>query len=654
MTEEGKVRQDGIASIRRAIAFLGIMCILTSQFFVFSKPVDDAVVFPPYTWLAVLGLFIFLASILIRPTPFWGGVAERFIFGHQTFWVVAAFLLSILTTFAVINLSLFARINYIPVVTVWLFSALVYVYAFWDYKPDWGLTFEWIRRNRVELWTVLGVTLFGAFFRFYKLGLIPRVLDGDEGRIGLIAQATTNGVLTNPFALWENFGAMYLQLINTSIQLFGVTSFALRLMPAIGGVLAIPSVYLLARWVGGRRIALFAALLIAFSHTHIHFSRIVSVAYIHDTWLVPLEIYFLLSGLEKRQSWRTGLSGILVAVHFSVYLTSQIIVALVLVFMVFSALFYRGWFKDRLRQAAAFWGGFIAMVLPSAYYIYKNPNEFFNRMVQSGTFQSGWLEQMMQTTGQSALEILFGRFVHAFLSLIYYPAYDFYGSTSPVMSMITSSLFLVGLIVTLVRIRKPDYLMMNGYLWGAAFSVGVFAIPASADTYRMLLALPVAFIMAAIGLDQILDKLGLGWQNARTGFVFSAFAVLISLFTFNMWTYYGDFAGKCRFGDNLVGRFASYLGSYAGTVENEYTIYLLSTDNYFSGSHGSTAYLSKSRQIVNIPEPIDTTSFVTGETIIAGPERIPELQVWVHAHPGGELTYKYDCSELILLAYQVP
>ena len=646
--------QNGkLAGIRRFFAFMGVMFIFISQFLIFSQPVDHTVVFPPYSWLAILGVVIFLSSYLIRPAPVFEKISPWFIFGDRVFWVSAAFLMSVLVTAATVNLMLFARINYIPVVTLWLFSAWAYIYV-WGDRVDVKMFFEWVRMNRNELLSVLAVILLAACFRFYRLGGVPRILDGDEGLIGLAAQTTTSGLLANPFTLWENFGSMYLQLINTSIGLFGVNAFALRLLPAIGGTLAIPSIYLLARWIGGRRIALIAALIISFSHAHIHFSRIVSVAYIHGTWLAPLELYFLISGLEKRESWRTALSGVLVAIHFSIYLTAQVIIALALVFMVLAVLFYRPWFKERLAQAAVFWGGFAVVILPSAYYFFKNPNEFFNRMAQNGTFQSGWLAATMQSTGQSAFEILFERFVHAFLSLIYYPAIDFYGSSSPMMSMLSSVMFLVGLVVSLSRIRNPAYLLLNGYFWGATFSVGVFAIPPSADSYRMLMALPPAFIMAAIGLDQILELLGIGWKSARTAYTFSASAILVSLLIFNMWTYYGDFAGKCRFGGNLVGRFASYLGSYAKEVDSEYSIYLLSNDQYFYGSHASTDFLSQRREIINFPDSIDTLNPISGETIIASPDRIAELQAWAHAHPGGELHYRYDCENIILLAYQIP
>ncbi|MBL0343887.1 phospholipid carrier-dependent glycosyltransferase [Candidatus Villigracilis affinis] len=654
MTEQEHETGGDIRNIRRFIAFLGILFILISQFLIFSQPVDNVIVFPPYTWLAVFGVLILALSQLIRPTLFLQKMSAWFIFQERMFWVLAAFLMSVLVTVATANLMLFARINYIPVVTIWLFSAWAYVYTFFNVSINLNAFLDWLKKNRNEILAVAAITLLAAAFRFYRLGGIPRILDGDEGLIGLAAQTTTSGLLANPFSLWENFGAMYLQLINTSIGFFGVSSFALRLLPAIGGTLAIPSLYLLTRWIGGKRIALITALIIAFSHSHIHFSRIVSVAYIHGTWLAPLELYLLISGLEKRESWRTALGGVLVAIHFSIYLTAQVIIALVFVFMLLAFLFYRPWFKARLSQAMVFWGGFLIVILPSAFYIYRNTNEFLNRMAQNGTFQSGWLELTMQSTGQSVIEILFGRFVHAFLSLTYYPALDFYGSSSPMMSMISSTMFLAGLLVALWRIRNPAYLLLNGYFWGATFSVGIFAIPPSADSYRMLMALPSALVMAALGLDQVLELLGFGWKTSRNAYILSSSAVLVSLLIFNMWTYYGDFAGKCRFGGNLVGRFASYLGSYARVVDNELPIYLLSDSIYFYGSHASTDYLSERRAITNFPDPIDMLEPISGETIIANPERIPELEAWARLHPGGSLHYRYDCSNTILLAYQVP
>ena len=59
-----------VRNIQRIVAFLGIFLILASQFLIFSSPGDTIVFFPPYTWMAGLGVFVLILSQLIRPTAF--------------------------------------------------------------------------------------------------------------------------------------------------------------------------------------------------------------------------------------------------------------------------------------------------------------------------------------------------------------------------------------------------------------------------------------------------------------------------------------------------------------------------------------------------------------------------------------------------------
>ena len=133
------------------------------------------------------------------------------------------------------------------------------------------------------------VTLGAALLRFIDLGQLPRVINGDEGLIGQFVLAAKRNPLANPWSLFENIGGLYRHGIGMMIKLFGQTPFALRLLPAIGGTLAIPALYVLARELFGRRVALMAAILLAVSHAHIHFSRTVAVTYIQSTLFAPLD-----------------------------------------------------------------------------------------------------------------------------------------------------------------------------------------------------------------------------------------------------------------------------------------------------------------------------------------------------------------------------
>jgi 4-amino-4-deoxy-L-arabinose transferase-like glycosyltransferase len=561
---------------------------------------------------------------------------------------------TILATATMLVFQQYERQNYLPVLNLWIGAAACYLTAFAGTIPTRADIRNWWRAHWKECLAVGLLTALAAGLRFYKLGDLPRVINGDEGWLGSIALSTINPPYANPFALWENFGALYLQVINWGFVFLGATPFALRLVPAIAGTLAVPALYLLARQIAGRRIAGLSALLLAMSHSHINFSRTVGVGYIQDTWLIPLELYLLFSGLQKRSLWRAAAGGLLMGIQFSVYLTPQIFAAMLLVFSVLVLIFFRQKFPHAGRILGTFWGGLAVMLLPEAVFAATHAHEFFNRLNQDGLFQSGWLAAQMAATGESAAEILIGRVAHAFLSLIAHPAIDFYGSPISVLSLFSGVLFLIGLGIALRKTRSEKYLLLNGYFWVGPLAIGLFSIPISADSYRILMVLPAAMLMAGIGLDAILESIGIGWNRNRLAYAGTAVFLMINLFVFNQWTYFVDFAGKCRYGGDPQTRFASYLGNFLRTLQPVDNVFLLSNEVFRYGTHPSVDFLSGGKSITNVPESPDSVAPITGDILIANPDRTEDLYAWIHDHPGGKLEALYDCETLFLLAYHVP
>lgn len=640
--------------VRAVLILLAILITVLGQIFLYTTPVNSAVAVPPAFWFSLVGVIVFAIAQIIRPIPFLEKATARFTQNQPAVWIIFAMLLSILAAIAAYLFERYNLTNFIPVVSFWLLGALCYIMAFLpnnSTRINWK---AWLLEHRLELLSVIMVVFLGLALRFYKLGELPKVINGDEALIGLFAQGSVEGTLTNPFALWENIGALYMQLINFFITFLGATPFSLRLLPAIGGSLAVLTTYLFARQVTGKRVAFISAILLATSHIHIHFSRTVAVSYIQGTWLIPLELYFLLSGLEKRSSWRAAIGGVLLAIHMNVYISAQITLAILVVYAIIAWIWLKKEFRPAWRQMFTFGGGFLVTFIPEASYMFRQPAEFLNRLNTDGTFTSGWLANEIVLTGKSSAQILLERVVHAFLSLIYYPAIDFYGSLTPILSFTASVLFLLGLGYILLRTRSMKLLLLNGYFWGVTVAVAVFAIPPSADSYRMLIALPAVFLIAAIGLDQILTRLGMSWERKPFNYAAITSTLLASLLIFNIWVYYFDFLGKCRYGGDPQTRFASYLGSYVKTTNKDLDVYLLSDDVFRYGTHSSVDFLTQKRSIINVPDPLGTQTFVTDEIIIASPNRIDELHAWVREHPGGQLNFEYDCSKPILLSYQMP
>lgn len=293
------------------------------------------------------------------------------------------------------------------------------------------------------------------------------------------------------------------------------------------------------------------------------------------------------------------------------------------------------------------------MIPPAVFYAFRNPNDFFDRLVQNGTFQTGWVAETVANTGQSMIQVLAGRVLHVFLSLIYYPANAYYGSNIPLLTVFGAVFFLAGLGIALTRLRTPGMLLLNGYFWAPTLAIGILSIPPSADSYRILIALPAALLLAAIALDALLESVGAGWKRAPGVYGFLTGGVLLSITIFGIWSYFGDFIGQCRYIDP-PSRFASYLGSSAASFEQGTPIYLLSNGTYFYGSHASATFLGDGRTITNLPDPIESWQPTSGGTVIANPDRIPELETWIQSHPGGQTKFVYDCDNLILLSYHLP
>ncbi|MFZ6026534.1 MAG: glycosyltransferase family 39 protein [Chloroflexota bacterium] len=569
-------------------------------------------------------------------------------------WIAAGLIFSSMAVGAMLWFEKNNYVSYLSVIIIWLTGTACCLSAFLGsicLPASWR---SWFKAHAGAWLGVGGVMLLAFLLRFYELGNTPRVINGDEGWVGMTALATVHHPYANPFALWENFGTIYLQIMNALFNMLGATPFSLRLLPAIGGVMAIPATYLLGRQVANHRIGLLAAALLAVLHSHIHFSRTVAVMYIQDTWLIPLELYLLLSGVQKRRPWRVALAGIVLGFHFHVYLTAQLMTGVIFIYWLLLLLTQRGQRKPILKLSLVFSVSLATVILPHMVYALQHRGAYLERLSKEGTFNSGWLASEVIIRGESPVRILSERVLHVFLSLFHYPASDFYGTPMPMLALFVATLLILGLGIALWKTRALGYLLLNGYFWGVIVSVGILAVPPSADTYRILAAFPAVTILAATALDHLLGTLGLGWEQNRKGFVGASGLFLAGVALLNLWIYFFDFAGHCRYADDISGRFASYLGNYLRTLPREQKVYILSDDIFVLGAYRSVDFLSGSKPVIDFPDPISQLALVPGEMVIANPNRIQELWDWVHEHPGGELHMEYDCRQEILLSYRLP
>lgn len=648
MVSEPQTPQPGDQTARVLAAGLAVILLVVSQMILLALP-DGTIA---GLLIALAGGVIFIAFALREPPARVAKALTRARLSFRAVCVLTSIILISIAAFSTVVYEARDRLDYTPIVLIWICGVATLIVGFAA-----GRTFAvrtWLKENRWELLIVALITLGAAVLRFIQLGQLPRVIDGDEGLIGQFIVAAKGNPLANPWSLFANIGGFYRHSIGLVIQLFGQTPFALRLLPAIGGTLAIPALYLLARHLFGRRIAVFAAILLAVSHAHVHFSRTTAVTYTQSTLFASLEIYFFISGLGKRDPLRLAIGGVLLAVHFNTYLGAQILIGFLIVYTIIAALVARPLLRGAWRTYSVFWLSFVIASLPQFTFILRHPDEFVTRLNQGGTFQDTWLVDEVARTGASAVQILFERVAHAFLSLNHYPALDFYGAFIPMIDVITATLFVLGMFYALWRTRDYRYLLLNGWFWSLTIAIGLFSLPPSSDSYRMLMAFPVVMIMAAIGLDLIVKALTAAARQPQVASVGLAALVLSTIALYNTRAYYVDFLQQCRFGGDSRTRFASYLGKYLSTLDRETAVYLLSNEGLRYGTHPSVDFLSKSLPVKNVDGPVTDIQPDINTAIIAIEPRADELRQWARNYPGGKLHQEFDCGSLMLLAYWLP
>jgi hypothetical protein len=542
----------------------------------------------------------------------------------------------------------------LPLVMVWAAGIGLAVFAFRG-SARGSAPSDRLPVTRGEAFLLAAVTATGAALRLYRIGEIPRVLDGDEGWLGLNAMNAARTL--RPFATLQSIGGIYFRLVGWFLDTFGVTPAALRLPSAIGGTLAILATYLLARELFGRRPALLAAALLALSHAAIQYSRIASVIYTQGCWLAPLAAWLFVTGLRRESARRMAACGAVVAIHLAVYVDAALTAGFLVLFMAALAAFSRGRLPGLRRGAAVAAGVFLLAALPELVFAARRPRSFFERFSADGTLQNGWLQREARARGVSPAAIEAERVRHAYAALVTEPAtVGNYGIPRPLLSPITATLLPAGLVLLVVRgarRRDPWSLFLPLQFAALTVAVGAFALPPESDAYRMTVAFPYVMILSGFAMDfgiRLLSRVTPG-AAARLGV---PACVLLTVFSINFRLYYGDYAGNCLFTTADADRFAYYLGQYARDLPPDTSVYLLCDDTLRYGTHYSVDFLMGRRSVVNWREDVSTLTIPPKTALVAVPRREDELEAWARKHPGGRYLREHHCDDLILVAYIPP
>ncbi len=356
---------------------------------------------------------------------------------------------------------------------------------------------------------ILLILIIAGFFRFYQLDILPPGLHPDEAANGLdIIRMMDN----NDFRVFYNTNgpreALFFYLQGIFVLLMGFTQLALRLAPAIIGVVTVWGLYLLTKEWFDKNTALLASFFLAVSSWHIQFSRNGFRAIMVPLILIFL-FYFLTKAIRSSQNFSVGrvwyfiLTGIFFALGFYTYLAYLMILPIIFFFIIYLLIFHRGKFTDFIQQN---WKNIIIglvsaiiIYLPMGIYFFNNPDDFFAR--SAGT-------SILNPEFGSPLQLLIENFQKAILM------FNFKGDENyrhnynswPMLDPIIGIFFILGSILTLFRLKQPEYFFI--FLWlGFMLSPTILSAESIPHSLRAVGTIPVVYILSIIGLESFFQYL---------------------------------------------------------------------------------------------------------------------------------------------------
>ena len=498
----------------------------------------------------------------------------------------------------------------------------------------------------------LGLLLLAAFLaRMVALGRIPGNFGGDEGTQALLSLRLIERPLGNPFATgWYSVPTMSFLFYGAGMRLFGAGMAGARALSACVGTLTVLTTFLLGRELGGRRVGWVAAVVVAFSAYHIHFSRLASNQ-IFDPFVATLALW------QLWRAWRSpdeaapaaawGWAGMALGLGWYTYFGARWVSVLALGFLGWRMLVEPRFLARRGRGLGLLALGWLVMTGPLWAWYAAHPLDLTARSNSVSIFASGWLLQEMQLTGRSALTLLGQQFWKAVTAFHLTPDPTFwYRPDAPLLDFVSGALFLTGMAAVLLRARWPGRALTLFWFWSTLVMAWVLTEnPPSSQ--RALLLIPAVALCIAWGVEALLallpaaPKLSPVWARRGVALLLGLMAVL------NLGFYFGIYTPRRVYG-NPTALIATEVARYGLAHPPSGMTYFFGAP-YLYWDFGALAVLLRAQPGVDVP-PGELPQVVAPARFIFVPERQAELVQVRAAYPGGRLV-ELRAADQRLLAF---
>lgn len=425
------------------------------------------------------------------------------------------------------------------------------------------------RDKKAQMFTIkTSVLLFLAalLLRVYDLANHPFILNGTEASIGLEALNVLSGIRDNPFGTgWLTNPSLPFFLLAVPLRLFGASTEALRMLSTVVGALTVPVLFVIGQRLYGRAVALVAAILLAGSHFHIHFSRL-GMTNAWDALLTLLALGTIAIAWQKqpqhnRDTWL--FAGVAVGLSAYLYTSSHLLPIMLLLLGLILFILDRDTLRRQWRHGAAMAALALVIALPQMLHYQASPGIFLERANALGILdsQSGWLSEEAVRSGATQMQLLGEQFWSA--ALAFNATIDTgtsYGPMVPLLNFLAGLLAVLGLILALFRLRQISYSILVVWIVVTVIFAGTL-LQNPPNSHRYIIAAPALSLLAAIALNELVkavtrqgseqDATSSSSTSSRAAMAYLPILLLaaIAIAVYDVGFYFGTYRYEHSFGD---------------------------------------------------------------------------------------------------------
>jgi 4-amino-4-deoxy-L-arabinose transferase-like glycosyltransferase len=384
--------------------------------------------------------------------------------------------------------------------------------------------------RKIEAVLLIAIVLIAIIFRFASFDQVPPGLHYDEAIDAKLAQEIHSGAW--PIYFEEGWGRepLYHYLVAFTLNFVPDPTSALRLVSGILGLVQLLAAYFLFRQLFGVPIALIGAAWIAVLFWTVSTSRagLRNITLTTLATLTALAFWAVWGKIQnaENKSFRLPpstfiLPGVLLGLTLYTYQPSRVVPLSYLLFVAYLFWRERELLKANWKAFAAFFGAAMLLALPLAVYLLTHPGAEVARDFQIEPIRAllqGDVSQVWATT-QATLKMFTNEGDPQIL-------YNLVGR--PLFIGLGSLLFIIGLIVSVVRFKRPAYAFM--LIWLAVTLLPNLVTAPAPFFYRAIATQTPVAVMPAIATVALGDMIRRGSaRRSRLALAVVMFIAVISL-----------------------------------------------------------------------------------------------------------------------------